>query len=112
LVIIARIAVVRVAVVVQAVVFGLSHTGFDRGYGADLVTGLIAVGAVSAIAVLVTHSIWPAIAAHALHNMGVTAFDHELTVVSWAVTAVYMASAFISAIVISRTVVSYVFRQR
>jgi membrane protease YdiL (CAAX protease family) len=112
LVILSRIVGVRIAVAVQAVVFGLSHTGFEGGYGADLVTGLIAVGAVSAIAVLVTRSIWPAIAAHAVHSMGVAAFDHDLTAVSWAVTAVYLLSAFVSAIVISRIAVSIVFRQR
>jgi hypothetical protein len=44
--------------------------------------------------------------------MGVAAFDHDLTAVSWAVTAVYLLSAFVSAIVISRIAVSIVFRQR
>ena len=112
LVIVSRIAGVRVAVAVQAIVFGLSHTGFEGGYGADLVTGLIAVGVVSAVAVLVTRSIWPAIAAHAVHSLGVAAFDHDLAAVSWAVTAVYVLSAVISAIVVSRLAVSFVFRQR
>ena len=112
LVIVSRIAGVRVAVVAQAVVFGLSHTGFDGGYGADLVVGLVAVGVVSAVAVLVTRSIWPAIAAHALHNMGVAAFDHDLTTVSWVVTAVFVLSTVIGAIAISRIAVSFVFRRR
>lgn len=112
LVIVARIAGVRVAVVGQAVVFGLSHTGFDGGYGADLVVGLIAVGAVSAISVLVSRSIWPAIAAHALHSMGVAAYDHDLDALSWAVSAVYVASVVIGVFAISRAVVTYVFRVR
>lgn len=112
LVIVSRVAGVRVAVAVQAIVFGLSHTGFDGGYGADVVAGLIAVGAVSAIAVLVTRSIWPAIVAHALHSMGVAAIDHDLTAVSWVVTAMYVLSTVIGALVISRIAVSFVFRRR
>lgn len=112
LVVVARIAGVRIAVVGQAVAFGLSHTGFECGYGADLVIGLIAVGAVAAISVLITRSIWPAIAAHALHSLGVAAYDHDLEGLSWVVSAAYVSSVVVAAFALSRLAVTYVFRGR
>ena len=112
LVIVARVAGVRVAVAAQAIVWGLSHTGFDRGYGADEVVGLVAVGIVSAAVVLTTRSVWPAVAAHALHNLGVAALDHDVTVVTWAVTTAYALSAIVSAAVVSLATVRFISRRR
>ena len=112
LVILSRVIGIRAAVAVQAVVFGLSHTGFDGGYGADLVVGLVAVGAVSAAAVVLTRSIWPAIAAHALHSSGVAAFDHDLTLISWAVNIVYAIAVLVSALAVAKVFVNWAVRRR
>jgi membrane protease YdiL (CAAX protease family) len=87
--VIARFTSVRIALIVQAIIFGLSHTGFDKGYGAPAVIGLIAVGSVYALSVLATRSVWPAIAAHALHNLAVTAKERDLVgleALTWVLT--------------------------
>lgn len=87
LVIATRFIGLRVAVIVQAVVWALSHTGFEYGYGAAAVVGLGAAGVVYALVVVVTRTIWPAVIAHAIQNFGVAAFDHDVAVVIWIVLA-------------------------
>lgn len=76
LAVLARYMPTSVAVVAQAVVFGLSHTGFDRGYDAATVCGLIAFAVVFGAAVVMTRSIWPAVIVHSLSNVIVVLADY------------------------------------
>jgi membrane protease YdiL (CAAX protease family) len=111
-VIIARFTSVRFAIVAQAAIWALSHTGYEGGYEAAAVVGLFCVGLVYAISVLGTGSIWPAILAHALHNLGVAAFDHDLNVVAWFVVATTGLSAIVLAAAVSIPVARYIARRR
>lgn len=78
LAVLARYLPIPVAVVAQAVVFGLAHTGFDHGYGAAAVCGVIAFGIVLAASLRITGSIWPAVVTHVVTDLSIALSDHDL----------------------------------
>ena len=78
----------RTAIVITAGVWALAHTGFDNGYPAAIVVGLVAAGLAAAAITLATRSVWPAIVAHALHNLSSVLRDHEVPG-DWVVGIVY-----------------------
>ncbi len=112
LAIMGRFTSMRIAVVAQAVVWALSHTGFDDGYGAAAVVGLFGVGLIYAISVVGTGSIWPAVIAHGLHNLGVAAADHDLPSVVWIVIAVNGLSAVGFALTVSAAFAKFLSQYR
>lgn len=112
LVIIARFTGVRVAIVVQAVIWALSHTGFEQGYGATAVIGLFGMGVVYAISVVATGSIWPAMIAHGLHSLGIAALDHDLDAVMWVVVVANGLGAISLAFAISMPLARFIVRRR
>lgn len=67
----------RLAVIAQAIVFGFAHTGFEMGYSAGLVAGIMVTGVLFGWATMVTKSLWPSIVAHAAWNLLVTLVDHN-----------------------------------
>lgn len=80
------------AIALTTVTWALSHTGFERGYGAATVIGLAAVGIVYAAATIATRSIWPAVIAHTIHNLGVVIEQRHLPIL-WLVPAIYGVGA-------------------
>lgn len=78
----------RSAVFITSVVWALAHTGFDNGYPAAIVVGLVAAGLGAAAITLATRSLWPAIVAHALHNLSSVLRDHDVPG-GWVVGIVY-----------------------
>lgn len=89
----ARYLPLPVAVVAQAVAFGLAHTGFDHGYGAATVCGIIAFGIVLAASLRITGSIWPAVVTHTVSDVFIALGDHDL-LNGWTIAAI-VAGTFV-----------------
>lgn len=96
----------RFAVAITAVTWALAHTGFENGYPAALVVGLVMFGIASAVITLATRSLWPAIIAHGINNLDAVLDDHQVDG-AWLLIGVYAASFGAAALLVAILVGSW-----